>query len=330
MIILYPPLYPTYPYDHTIPPPVVRLVTMSRPKSNPNLKRQPPDKARPATTAVVHSKEKEVVVVDKEVVLDIPKRSLSPPPSNLSLPLPPSQLDVSVKGSLTLLKTRGSRRKTRTAADLDPPPSLNDVDPPPYPTSSYSGDTIEGEGGGPPPVGDMLTCNSCSRHFNPMSFHKHVQVCEKVFIRKRQAFDSSKMRIQAIPELIDHIRGKGGGTSSNITIPTPPTPASSTWKEQSESFRQSMKAARLVRQAVAAGRPLPPPLTTLPDPSLVPCPHCGRRYSSKAADRHIPQCANIIAKPSSLKRGAGIGGGVGGSSSSGKGPPPPNGKKSWQ
>jgi len=32
------------------------------------------------------------------------------------------------------------------------------------------------------------------------------------------------------------------------------------------------------------------------DPSLVQCPHCGRRYSEKAADRHIPQCLDIKAR----------------------------------
>ena len=84
------------------------------------------------------------------------------------------------------------------------------------------------------------------------------------------------------------------------------------WKEQSDAFRAAMKAARAFSKAVATGAPLPPPVISAPDPSLIPCPHCGRRFNDKAAERHIPQCKNIIAKPSTLKRGAGGGGGING------------------
>jgi len=40
---------------------------------------------------------------------------------------------------------------------------------------------------------------------------------------------------------------------------------------------------------------------------LVPCPHCGRSYNERAAERHIPRCADIRAKPSRLARGGGRG-----------------------
>mgnify|MGYP001806776584 CR=1 FL=1 len=33
----------------------------------------------------------------------------------------------------------------------------------------------------------------------------------------------------------------------------------------------------------------------------VECPHCGRRFAELVAERHIPKCADIIAKPSRLK-----------------------------
>ena len=67
-----------------------------------------------------------------------------------------------------------------------------------------------------------------------------------------------------------------------------------------------MKAAREFSKAQAAGGPLPPPVISAPDPSLIPCPHCGRKFNSKAAERHIPQCQNIQAKPTMLKRGTGV------------------------
>jgi uncharacterized Zn-finger protein len=78
------------------------------------------------------------------------------------------------------------------------------------------------------------------------------------------------------------------------------------WKAQSIAFREAMKAARNYSKAVESGAPLPPVQASAPDPSLIPCPHCGRRFSQKAGERHIPQCNNIRAKPSALKRGSGI------------------------
>ena len=82
------------------------------------------------------------------------------------------------------------------------------------------------------------------------------------------------------------------------------------WKQQSQQFREAMRAARMYNQAAAKGEDLPPPVISAPDPSLVLCPHCGRRFNEKAAERHIPQCQSIRAKPSVLKKGAGSGGGM--------------------
>ena len=41
---------------------------------------------------------------------------------------------------------------------------------------------------------------------------------------------------------------------------------------------------------------LPPPKPSAPDPSLVPCPHCGRRFNETAGERHMQHCKNIKAK----------------------------------
>jgi hypothetical protein len=35
------------------------------------------------------------------------------------------------------------------------------------------------------------------------------------------------------------------------------------------------------------------------------CPHCGRRFAELVAERHIPKCSDIIAKPSRLKAAGG-------------------------
>lgn len=45
--------------------------------------------------------------------------------------------------------------------------------------------------------------------------------------------------------------------------------------------------------------------TRYADPSYVQCPTCGRSFSEKAAERHIPKCENIIAKPLFLSKNSG-------------------------
>ena len=58
---------------------------------------------------------------------------------------------------------------------------------------------------------------------------------------------------------------------------------------------------------MAAGESLAdmPYVPSAPDPSLIQCPHCQRRFNEKAAERHIPSCANTVNKPKFLKAGTG-------------------------
>ena len=85
------------------------------------------------------------------------------------------------------------------------------------------------------------------------------------------------------------------------------------WEAKSSQLREAMRAAREYSQAVKSGGPLPPMAPSSgPDPSLVPCPNCGRSFNANAADRHIPLCASIKARVSlgaaarALARRAGV------------------------
>ena len=56
-----------------------------------------------------------------------------------------------------------------------------------------------------------------------------------------------------------------------------------------------LRAAKAAQRHLAAGGklsdlPPPPPMDTS---DYIQCPHCGRKFSDSAADRHIPKCKNI-------------------------------------
>jgi endogenous inhibitor of DNA gyrase (YacG/DUF329 family) len=172
----------------------------------------------------------------------------------------------------------------------------------------------------PDDLGEQIECPDCGRKFNSGPYQKHVKICRKVFVEKRKVFDSKAMRIEDNPELVKILKEtekKEKISKKKVTAAAAPAISAAAakkekWRADSDAFREAMKAARAVSKAIEAGGPLPEYKPSAPDPSLVPCPHCGRSFNPKAAERHIPQCQNIRAKPTTLRKGAGGGGGLAG------------------
>lgn len=159
------------------------------------------------------------------------------------------------------------------------------------------------------PDGNTMECPDCGRHFLPEPFSRHVKICKKVFASKRKVFDSSKKRIEAIPELKSLLETKKRfvGTKKQASQTNNTAAASKNkWKEQSMAFREAMRAARQYSSGKDDDVIQDKPKTPYIDPSLIQCPNCQRRFNEKAAERHIPVCKSIIAKPSVLKKGSGI------------------------
>lgn len=185
-----------------------------------------------------------------------------------------------------------------------------------------------------PDVQSYQPCAQCGRQFLPGSLMTHMKVCAKVFQHKRKVFDSSLKRAEGIPELQQQLqRQQKQPTLSNQQISQARNPSrgstdtkNSRWREKSSAFREAMRNARQVTVALKSGAPLPEYVPSGPDPSLKQCPHCQRRFNDKAAERHIPQCQNIIAKPTVLRRGTGINA----SSPVTKSQQGPGTKKGWQ
>ena len=195
---------------------------------------------------------------------------------------------------------------------------------PSQPTSGFS-DSAPVAAGVPAGVSEFADggevqrkCPKCGRSFNPKPYQRHVQICDKVN-SKREAFDMKAKRIvdpeqeklARKAEQAAKLGDRGGKKSKKSTARQFEAPIEAPggkqnkWKQQSMEFRKAMRASRQVTEALATGKPLPPPEPSV-NADYIQCPNCMRRFNQKAGERHIPQCKNIKAQPKSLKRGQGI------------------------
>lgn len=168
------------------------------------------------------------------------------------------------------------------------------------------------------------SCGQCGRVMTKQALDKMEKVhglrcCPKCApTKRRKQFNAAAHRAQAItdnPEDRQLVK-KGIATVRRDLKENATTPSSNAkWKAQSDQLRQAMRSMRSSAKKTpqAADRKMSSPSSyqySQPDPSLVPCPHCGRRFNQQAAERHIPKCQDIKAKPKMLKRGAGTPGPV--------------------
>ena len=77
------------------------------------------------------------------------------------------------------------------------------------------------------------------------------------------------------------------------------------------ALQSAMRAGKEMQSALDAGVPAhmlpPPPPSNDEYDDRVQCPHCMRKFNAQAAERHIPKCSSIRAKPKMLRRGDGPG-----------------------
>ncbi|XP_028042272.1 putative mediator of RNA polymerase II transcription subunit 26 isoform X3 [Bombyx mandarina] len=161
-------------------------------------------------------------------------------------------------------------QRTPTPNRVGPPPS------PPVPTQPIV--PVAPEPSGPLP---LMPCLVCGRTFVPQSLAKHVKICEKMTIKKRKTFDSSRQRREGLMAAV----GLNTGTDleqylpKNFGLPenspflekSPPPTAKPTLKPKPQSVRSAI---------------------TKPMAELQKCPHCGRAFGVRAFERHVEWCAD--------------------------------------
>ena len=159
-----------------------------------------------------------------------------------------------------------------------------------------------------------IQCSVCSRKFSADRIGVHQRICRKLNNRSTEVFNTTELRLKDLDipteKKSSSRRGKSlapsrkpNSSSSNVD-----EDKQTKWRKQHEDFQKNIKEAKKIKRFMDNGgdvMDLPPVERDEADyADYVQCPHCLRNFNQKAGDRHIPKCANIIAKPKALPNAA--------------------------
>ena len=130
-------------------------------------------------------------------------------------------------------------------------------------------------------------CGHCGRTFNLEVIEKHERICGSQ--KKRQQFDSSERRLQAIREA-QRAQGTLQENASTQNGHCPMKVKKASWKEKSDQLRAAVGLARA--RNPDERRIYEAELAKANEASLTRCDFCGRSFNAEAAKRHIPFCMN--------------------------------------
>ncbi|TPX55207.1 hypothetical protein PhCBS80983_g05514 [Powellomyces hirtus] len=146
---------------------------------------------------------------------------------------------------------------------------------------------------------DRHPCPNCGRKFAEQErLDKHAVACSK--LKPRKVYDPLKARIKGteleqyagkIREVMADEKHKTKASVSHDATPLKPKPAN--WRVKHDKFIQMVRAARQPLDADSSGSGAASRTNFVPsepDPDLVPCEYCNRRFQKDTAARHIPFC----------------------------------------
>ncbi|XP_046909001.2 uncharacterized protein LOC124490522 [Dermatophagoides farinae] len=169
---------------------------------------------------------------------------------------------------------------------------------------------------------NLVPCSLCERKFLSDRLEKHLIICQKIKEKKRKLFDAAKQRaenldkINLVPTDINNVnseqqtnqsksirklKNNKRSTNNNNDNDTAATvKKQSNWRQQHEEFIRTIRAARGVSitnddddddgDDDLYDQQQKKLINVIPS-GFIECPTCQRRFSIKAADRHIEWCA---------------------------------------
>ncbi|UXI21083.1 hypothetical protein NH340_JMT07026 [Sarcoptes scabiei] len=175
---------------------------------------------------------------------------------------------------------------------------------------------------------ELVPCHLCGRKFLQNRLEKHLIICKKIKEKKRQLFDAAKQRAENLdkinhcdvdPSLTKQIaqpkrkineQNNNDRSTNKSKEPPPPSSSSSSkkqsnWRQQHQEFIRTIRAARGApiideddddnnnynRDYDGNGKDGDRNKTKPLPSNVIECPTCNRRFSIKAADRHLKWCA---------------------------------------
>lgn len=134
---------------------------------------------------------------------------------------------------------------------------------------------------------ELFECfEGCGRFFTRAALKHHEKACKKVFQSKRKAFNIKAKRLelknQEIPKTL-------GNTTNHKTTDKQKKVQVPKWKLESAQLRVNLKQAR--GGEVNNQDPEIKVLETAKNQQGIICPNCHRNFNEKAAERHLPFCA---------------------------------------
>ncbi|KAF6026819.1 ZC2HC1C [Bugula neritina] len=144
---------------------------------------------------------------------------------------------------------------------------------------------------------ELSPCANCGRKFAVDRLSKHQKACKKVS-KPRKQYNMTSHRIAGSGA--EKYQYKVKQETKN-----PPKAKKKDWRAKHNEFIATIRYAKMASAVEAKGGNIadlaPPPKTDNSD--YIQCPHCSRKFNETAAERHIPKCKDIKAKPTMLKKG---------------------------
>ena len=167
-----------------------------------------------------------------------------------------------------------------------------------------------GTGGALTPQIQLVPCSHCARCFKPDRLARHEAACPKNPAKaKRQVYDS---KARSLPAEAQQRKSAEDAKQRQGSAGEPKKKKKkSSWRQKSAEFQAMLRASGNIRASISGGTAgsgdLPePPVVEPAHDDRVTCPHCNRKFNEDVAERHIPRCADVKARPRTLTKGGGL------------------------
>ncbi|XP_063708206.1 dual specificity protein kinase splB isoform X2 [Culicoides brevitarsis] len=147
---------------------------------------------------------------------------------------------------------------------------------------------------------ELVPCPICTRKFVPESLTKHVGICEKMAMKKRKVFDSSRQRIEGTelasyrPPPLPGMQSRHNSIDNSqmsMSKVTPPktTPLPRKFERTPSLDRNTMRQESITTSSATSKMSSNAKRVPVQAQSEM-CPYCERTFGFKAYDRHVEWC----------------------------------------